>query len=74
MCLFDTAEVVRTMAEPMEKGEGSVGCKSSVVGGNALSPTDFYKGEREKSLAQREWGMGGQIGGPLPPAAQTSEY
>lgn len=30
MCLFDTDEVVRTMAEAMGLGEGPAGCKSSV--------------------------------------------
>lgn len=79
MCLFDTDEVVRTMAEAMGRGRGcrlQIFCRKK----NALSPTDFHKGGERAKLGSGGMGCGRvrargeQTGGPLPPAAQTSEY
>lgn len=55
MCLFDTDEVVRTMAEAMGLGEGPAGCKSSVEEKkNALSPTGSYKGGKGSAGLRRD--------------------
>lgn len=72
MCLFDTDEVVRTMAKAMGMGEGPAGCKSS--------PTGSYKGGEREALGSEGIGhgrarSGGEQGGErgrLPAAAQPS--
>jgi hypothetical protein len=58
MCLFDTDEAVRTMAEATEVGEGPAGCKSSVGVGVGGNHSVSYRVEKGKSWTQKGWGLG----------------
>lgn len=78
MCLFDTDAVVRTMTEAMGMGEG-LQAANLPWGGKpfcllqASTTVEKEKLGSERMGCGRARSKGEQAGGPLPPAAPTSQ-